>query len=401
MPTYKYRCRTPGGRLQAGFVDAVTPDDAVTALTERGYEILVLEPYVPNVAERTISILNRVKAKDLVVLSRTLSVMMSASVPLVDSLKNISLQTQNPKLKQVLLDVTSEVEAGARLSDALERHPKIFSSFFVNMIRSGETSGQLEEILEYLADQQEKDYDLASKVRGAMMYPAFILFALVGVGFVMMSFVIPKLLDIFKEAEVELPLPTRFLIAVSGFFASFWWLILLLGIGGGVAAVMFVQTPAGRQVWDSLKIRIPILGRIYNRIYVVRFARSLATLIHGGVDQVSALEVVSGVVGNSVWKKLIFETIQEVNEGNSITTAFARSKFVPQIVVQMLAIGEDTGRLQEVLNRVADFFRREVDALVTGLVSLIEPIIIIILGVVVGFMVSAILLPMYSMSNAV
>jgi len=401
MATFKYRCRTPGGRLQAGFVDAVTPDDAVTALSERGYEILILEPYVPNVAERTLSLFNRVKAKDLVVMSRTLSVMMSASVPLVDALKNISLQTENAKLKQIMLDVTTEVEAGARLSDALERHPKVFTSFFVNMIRSGETSGQLEEILEYLADQQEKDYDLASKVRGAMMYPAFILVALLVVGFVMMSFVVPKLLEIFSEANIELPISTRVLIAVSGFFGSFWYLILIGAVGAVIAFAMTVQTPGGRQLWDGVKIRIPIFGSIYNRIYVVRFSRSLATLIHGGVDQVSALEIVSGVVGNAVWKRLIFDTIQEVNEGNSITTAFARSKFVPQMVVQMLAVGEETGRLQEVLNRVADFFRREVDALVAGLVSLIEPIIIILLGVVVGFMVSAILLPMYSMSNAV
>jgi type IV pilus assembly protein PilC len=401
MPTFKYRCRTPGGRLQAGFVDAGTVDDAVAALTERGFEILILEPYTPNAAQRSLSFFNRVKSKDLVVLSRTLSVMMSASVPLVDALKNIAFQAQNPTLKQVMLDVASEVESGARLSDALERHPKVFSGFFVNMIRSGETSGQLEEVLEYLADQQEKDYDLASRIRGAMMYPAFIIVALVVVGFIMMSFVIPKLLEIFSDSNIELPLPTRILIAVSGFFSHNWILILIGGIILGVVGAIAYHTPRGRQVWDEVKIRIPIFGKIYNRIYVVRFSRSLSTLIHGGVDQVSALEIVSSVVGNEAWKRLIFETIREVNEGNSITTAFARTKFVPTMVTQMLSVGEETGRLQEVLDRVADFFRREVDSLVAGLVSLIEPIIIVVLGGAVGLMVSAVLLPMYQMTNAV
>ncbi len=401
MATFKYRCRTPGGRLQAGFVEASTSEDAVAALAERGYEILVLEPYVPNVAVQSLSFLNRIKTRDLVVMSRTLSVMISASVPLVEALKNITLQIQNPKLKMVMLDVTTEVESGARLSDALERHPKVFTPFFSNMIRSGETSGQLEGVLEYLADQQEKDYDLTSKIRSSMMYPAFILVAMVVVGFIMMSFVVPKLLDIFKESNIELPLSTRVLIAVSGFFSSYWLFILI-----GTVVLAFVgsfayQTPGGRQVWDAVKIRLPIFGKIYNNIYVVRFARTLATLIQGGVDQVSALEIVSGVVGNAVWKKIIFDTIQEVNEGNSMTTAFLRSKYVPTMVSQMLAVGEETGRLQEVLNRIAEFFRREVDNHVAGLVSLIEPIIIVVLGIGVGFMVSSILLPMYQMTNAV
>lgn len=401
MPAFKYRVRTTEGLIQAGLVDAPTQTDAADALTERGYEVLILEPYTSGHARTSLSFLNKVKAKDVVVLSRTLSVMISASVPLVDALKNLALQTQNPTLREIMKDVASEVETGSRLSDAFERHPKVFGGFFVNMIRSGETSGQLEGVLEYLADQQEKDYDLTSRIKGAFIYPGFIVTALIGVGFMMMTFVIPNLTNVLQETGAELPFTTKALIAVSGFFAQYW-ILILMAMGGLVVAVQaFVRTPFGRLKWDELKLKLPIFGKLFQNMYVVRFSRSLATLIQGGVDQVSALEIVAGIVGNQVWKKMVFDTIKEVNEGNSITTAFVRNKGVPTMMIQMLAVGEDTGKLQEVLNRVADFFRRELDNTVRNLVTLIEPIVMVVLGLAVGVMVSAILLPMYNMSSAI
>jgi type IV pilus assembly protein PilC len=389
------------GQIQAGLVDAPTQTDAVDALAERGYEVLILEPITAGHTKQGFSFFNRVKAKDIVVISRTLSVMISASVPLVDALKNIAAQTQNPTLREIMREVASEVETGARLSDAFERHPKVFGGFFINMIRSGETSGQLESVLDYLADQQEKDYDLTGRIKGAFIYPGFILFALFAVGFAMMTFVVPSLTKILEEAGSELPWTTKLLIAVSGVFAKYWVLIL---VGIGVLIVMFqvfIRTPYGRFQWDRLKLNVPIFGKLFQNMYVVRFSRSLATLIQGGVDQVTALEIVAGIVGNQVWKKMVFDTIKEVNEGNSITTAFVRNKKVPSMMIQMLTVGEDTGKLQEVLNRVADFFRRELDNTVRNLVTLIEPIVMILLGLAVGVMVSAIMVPLYNMSSAV
>lgn len=401
MPTFKYRVRTEGGRVQAGIVDAPTINDAQGALEERGFEVLILEPYKQKGTQQALSFLNKVKPKDIVVMSRTLSVMVSAAVPLVDALKNITAQTENPALKTIMVDVSGEVEAGSRLSDAFERHPKVFSGFFINMIRSGETSGQLEDVLEYLADQQEKDYDLTSKIKGALIYPAFIMSALVVVGFIMMTFVVPKLTAVLEEANMELPMSTKMLIAVSGFFQNYWYIVIILVVVAVVGLQVFIKTPAGRMLLDKAKLKAPIFGMLFSRIYVVRFTRSFATLIHGGVDQIGALEIVSSIVGNQVWKKMVFETIQEVNEGNSLTTAFRRNKSVPTMMNQMIAVGEETGKLQEVLNRVADFYKREVDNLVANLVTLIEPIVMVLLGVAVGVMVSAILLPMYQMSSAV
>lgn len=401
MTTFKYRVRTPENQLQSGLVDAPTSGDASEALIERGYEILILEPYAPGSVKRGLTIFNRIKAKDVIIMSRTLSVMVSAAIPVVDALKNIAYQTINPNFRMVMQDVATEVESGARLSDAFERHPKVFSGFFVNMIRSGETSGQLEEVMEYLADQQERDYDLTSRIKGAFIYPGFILSALFIVGFIMMAFVVPSMTKILEEAGASLPFTTRALIAVSGFFEHHW-LMILFGI---VCVVILVQvllrTPSGRYQMDRIKIRTPIFGRLFQSIYVVRFARSFATLIRGGVDQISALEIVAGIVGNQVWKDMIYQTIREVNEGNSITTAFVRDKHVPTMMNQMIAVGEETGKLQDVLNRVADFFKRDVDNLVRNLVALIEPVIMVFLGLAVGVMVSAILLPMYNLSSAI
>jgi type IV pilus assembly protein PilC len=402
MATFKYRVRTSDGRMQAGVVDAPNQQEASEALSERGFEIALLEPYAQRgITPSSLPFLNRITPKDVVVVSRTLSVMVSASVPLVDSLKNIARQTTNPNLRAVISDVATEVESGSRLSDALERHPKVFSGFFLNMIRSGETSGQLEQVLEYLADQQEKDYDLTSKIRGAFIYPAFIIGALVVVGFIMMTFVVPKLTGILEEANVPLPVTTRALIAVSSFFTNYWVFMIIGMVLAIIGIRVGIQTPGGRYTWDMMKLRLPIFGKLFQRIYVVRFCRSLTTLLHGGVDQVSALEIVSGVVGNQVWRRMVFDTIKEINEGNSITTVFQQSKLVPSMMNQMLAVGEETGKLQEVLTRVSSFFAREVDNLVANMVTLIEPLVIILLGAGVGVLVSAILLPLYNMSSAI
>ncbi len=402
MTTFAYRVRSPDGRVQAGAVETATREDAQTALEERGYEVVLLEERrAPSAKGGGFVLLNRITAKDLVVVSRTMSVMVSASVPIVAALQNIASQSVNPRLRDLLLNVSAEVEGGARFSDALQNYGGVFGDFYINMVRSGETSGQLTEVLEYLADQLEKDYDLGAKVQGAMIYPAFIVSAMFVVGFIMMTFVVPKLTEILVEAKVDLPFSTRALIFVSSIFSHDWWLILIIIAVVVVALRYWVNTPGGRYQWDRIKMSVPIFGSLFQKIYVVRFARSLSTLSKGGVDMVTALEIVSGVMGNACWKQLIYETIQEVNDGNSIVTAMQRQKYVPRLLIQMLGVGEETGKIQEVLVRVSAFFTREIDNLVANLVSLIEPIVMVLLGIGVGIMVSAILLPLYSLSSAV
>jgi len=387
--------------MQAGMIEANNQQSAMDALVERGLEVFLVEPYVG--AELSVKrfelFLNPVKSKDLVVATRTLSVMVSASVPLTDAVRNIARQTVNPHLRAVLSDVASEIEGGSRLSDALERHSKIFSGFFINMVRSGETTGQLAEVLEYLADQQEKDFDLSSKIKGALIYPAFIISVMFIIGFIMMTFVVPKLTAVLTEAGVQLPLSTRILIATSGFFQSYWYLMILFSIGAIIGFRAWIATPGGKYAWDGFKMRVPIFGLLLRQVYVVRFARSLSTLTKGGVDLVNALEVVAGVIGNEVWKRVVYETIQEVNDGNSIVTAFQRYKFIPTMMTQMLAVGEGTGKTSEILGRLSMFYSREIDNIVDNMTKLIEPIVIVILGLGVGVLVSAIMLPLYQLSS--
>lgn len=403
MPAFKYRVKGSDGSVQAGFVEADKKEVAAEALLSRGYEILLLEgkSSFASGSGQLLGFLNRINEKDLVVVSRTLSVMVSASVPIVDAVRNIARQTEKANFQAILNDIANEIEGGSRFSDALDKHNVVFGDFYINMVRSGETSGQLIEVLEYLADQLEKDYDLNAKIKGAMIYPAFIMSGLVVVAFIMMTFVVPKLTSILEEAKVELPISTRLLIFVSGMFSNYWWLIIMVAVGIVVLFRYWVKTASGRYIWDGIIMKIPIFGGLFQKIYVVRFARSLSTLNKGGVDMVSALEIVSGVMGNARWKQLVFETIREVNDGNSIVTALQREKFVPVMMVQMLGVGEETGKIQEVLMRLSAFFAREIDNLVANMVSLIEPAVMVLLGLGVGVMVSAILLPLYSLSSAV
>lgn len=401
MNKYKYRARLPDGRMKSGIIEAEDPESAQLALEERSLEVYGLERYagVALAQASLLTLLNRIKPKDLVIASRTLSVMVSAAVPIPEAVRNIAKQSENPTLRSVMLDVANELEGGARLSDSLERHPNAFSGFYINMVRSGETSGQLGEVLEYLADQQEKDFDLTSKIKGAMIYPAFIISAMGIVGFVMMTFVVPKLTQTLQEAGVELPWTTKVLIAVSGFFVNYWYIVILLFVGSVVGFQLWVRTPGGKYAWDKIKMNIPVFGTLYREVYVVRFCRSLATLSKGGVDLVGALEVVADVMDNAVWKQLILETIQEVNDGNSIATAFQKRKFVPTMMNQMLVVGEGTGRTSEILGRLSNFYSREIDNMVENMTKLIEPLVIMVLGAGVGVLVSAILLPLYQLSS--
>jgi type IV pilus assembly protein PilC len=346
-----------------------------------------------------IPFLNRVPSRDLVIFSRQLSVMISADVPIVQALKVLVRQTANSGLKTVVANLAADVEGGTKFSAALSRYPDVFSDFFINIVRSGETTGKLDEVLDYLATQQERDYDLSSKIKGAMIYPAFILVSLVAVGIVMMIFVIPKLTDILQESGATLPLSTRILIGTSSIMKNYWW-ALLLGLVGLVGGIRYLITlPLGRIYWDTLKLKLPIFGQLFKRIYMVRFTRGLSTLLTGGVEIVSSLKIAGAIVGNAVYRNLILQTVREVEDGNPITTVFAKSKEIPVMVTQMLGIGEQTGKIDAILARLTDFYTREIENMVRNLTTIMEPLIMLFMGLAVGIMVSAVILPMYSLAS--
>lgn len=402
---FEYRAKNLEGKTISGVIEAVNEAAAIDELTEQGLILLnLVEKSKVSGLKKEIHLpfLERVGAKDMVLFSRQLSVMVSAGLPLVRSLEVLVKQTTNRTLRRIVADITENVRGGARLSSSMAKYPRVFNNFFINMIRAGETSGKLDEVLNYLADEQEKNYDLASKIKGAMIYPAFILTAAIGVMFIIMTFVMPKLTAILMEAGVQLPLPTRILITTANFLSKFWSTMLVIFI---VLLVMIQlglkKTRPGRVIWDVFKLRIPVFGDLFRKIYMVRFTRSLSTLLVGGVPLNSALKIVADVVDNVIYQNLILQTVKAVEEGHSISSVFLESKEVPVMLSQIMIVGEQTGQLDSVLDRMANFFAREVENILGRLTTLLEPMIIIFLGVIVGGMVAAIILPMYNLASAI
>ena len=398
MPIYKYKAINDNDVKVSGLVEAVSLDAAAEIVQEKGYKILSLEEDSSFAISFDIDFFDRIKVKDIAIFSRQFSIMVSANVSMVQSLKILISQTENEKLKSIISDIAHEVDAGSRLSDAFEKRSKVFSDFYISVIRAGESSGKLDDSLNYLADEMEKDYDMISKIKGAMIYPAFVLSGLAIVGAVMMIFVVPKLTNILAETGAALPLATKILMGTSDFMINYWWIFIVFIIVFIIGIKIFTNTERGRYLVDFLLLKLPIFGKLFQRIYLVRFTRSMHTLLTGGVTITDGLKIAGDVVSNRVYKDLIEETIKEVEDGNSISGVFVQNKEIPKMVSQMMSIGEKTGKLDLVLLKITDFYTREINNVLANLMSLMEPIIMVVMGVAVGLMVAAIILPMYNMT---
>ena len=401
MARYEYRATDRGGLTVSGVVEADTVGLATDTLKDKGLNVISLTEKKAGVGQFEINLpmFNKIGVRDLVIFSRQFAVLMGAKVPIVRALNTVASQTETKKLKKIVADVADEVESGISLSVAMANYPNAFSPFFVNMIKSGETTGRLEDVMDYLADQMERDFDLMTKIKGAMTYPIVVIFALVLVGFVMMTFVVPKLTAVLKESGTALPWTTRSLIFTSDFMRKYAVQIVIGAVVGGIGLSYWKKTPKGKRIWDEVILYMPVFGMLLQRIYLVRFTRSFGTLIEGGVDIPASLDVCADVVGNDKYKELIAATKKEVMDGNSIAVVFEKEKVMPKMVSQMMVVGEETGRLSEVLDKLTSFYSRELSNLVDNLVSAIEPIIMLVMGGAVGIMVAAIMLPMYQMAT--
>src|SRR3989338_359261 len=397
---FDFRAKDAAGKDVQGVIDAPSLQAAEDILAQRQLIVVAITVRPRTSMLLTIQFFNRVKPKELVVFFRQLSTMSAATLPLVSALRILVKQTESARLKTIISEIADDVDGGARLSQAFGRHPEVFNDFYVNMVRSGETSGHLDDVLSYLADQREKDYDLMSRIRGAMVYPAFILSVMTVVGIAMMIFVVPRLTAVLIETGGELPFATRLLIGTSQFMSGYWWLLLVLAVGL-VAGLKYGlhQAPVRRQ-WDWMKIKLPIFGTLFQRVYLIRFTRSMTTLLKGGVPLPRALEITGDVVGNAVYRDLIARTVKQVQDGNPIATEFIASKEVPVMVSHMLSVGETTGQLEQILDRLTQFYSREIDNLVSSLVSQVEPLIMVVMGLAVGTMVAAIIMPMYNLASS-
>jgi type IV pilus assembly protein PilC len=317
MATFNFKALNQvSGRQEAGVIESYNEAQAAEALASRGYQVVSLKEVSARSRIDVLDYFSRITVKDLVAFSRQFSVMVGASVPIVEALKIMSRQIPKPKFRKIVAEVADEVDGGGTLSSSLAKRSKLFSNFFISVVKSGEQSGKLDESINYVADEMEKEYEMNSKIRGAMIYPIFVILMMVGIGILMMMFIIPKMTAIVVETGAELPLATKVLITISNFLIAYWWLVLIFLIIFLLAFRSYLKTPFGRGQFDYLILKLPIFGTLLQMIYLVRFTRSMNTLVLGGVNISTSLEVAGEVVGNRYYQKIIKQTIEEVQSGN-------------------------------------------------------------------------------------
>jgi general secretion pathway protein F len=402
---YEYRALNAAGRTIKGIVDADSSRAARLKLRRNGIYLVELHEEAEAHSEKrdldVFRLLRRIKLQETAVMVRQLSTLLSAGLPLVESFTAVIEQVPNPSLKKIATQVRERVNEGSSLADAFAQHPRVFSALFVNMTRAGERSGTLEIVLERLADFTEKQVAFRHKIAAAMVYPILMTFVGIGVLGFLLGYVIPTVTQIFEDLKQTLPLPTLLLMTASDALRRFWW-VGLVGVALILLAVdRYGRTEAGRLVLDRFKLKAPIFGQLTLKIAIARFSRTLAILLNSGVPVLTSLDIVKNVVNNQVLQHVIAEARDNIREGQDIAPPLRRSQLFPPLVIHMIAVGEKSGKLEDMLLRVADTFEAEVETSVQGLTALIEPLMILVMGSVVGFIALSILLPIFQINQIV
>jgi Type II secretory pathway, component PulF len=399
MASFAFVAReTTSGREIRSSVDAASEQAAIAALLNRNLLVVSIQE---KVAKKGRTQGGKVALQDLVIFTRQLATMIDAGLAMVQSLQGLAEQTSNKAMRDVIKDVCARVEAGDSFSEALQKHPKVFNRLYVAMVSAGEKGGLLAEILARLATYLENTARLRKKVKSAMMYPTVVTVVAIAITIFLLVKVIPVFGEIYSGFGAKLPAPTQFLISLSNIVKKYF-LLLMLGGGGGVYAwLYFIKTKAGRQFWDAKRIKLPIFGVIAHKICLARFTRTLASLVRSGVPILEVLQIVSQTVGNVIMEQAIREASADIERGESISVALAKHPVFPSMVIRMITAGEQTGKIDNMLERISDFLDEEIETTLSGITSLIEPILIVFLGVVVGGMVICMFLPIFKMSEIV
>src|SRR4051812_18715925 len=395
MATFTYTARSFPGEIRTSTLEAQSRDDVIAQLRKQRLNVVKIDEATPKKPRR-----GHIKMRDIVILTRQFSTMINAGLPLVQAMTILAEQSQNKVLSEVMRKVVFDVESGNTVADALSKHPQAFSNLYVNMVAAGEAGGILDTILMRLATFMEKNDALIRKVKGAMIYPAVIMSVAAIAVTVLLVFVIPVFENMFASVSLALPLPTRVVIGLSKALKLYWW-----AIGGGIFGLYisvkkYYATPGGRLAIDRFMLRVPVLGDVLRKSAVSRFTRTLGTLISSGVSILDGLEITAKTAGNRVIQDAIMESRASIAGGETISAPLKKSAVFPPMVISMIAVGEQTGGLDEMLTKIADFYDEEVDAAVSGLLALMEPVMIVFLGVVVGGMVISMYLPIFDMVNA-
>lgn len=403
MSTFQYTARLKDNRLQEGVVSAGSRTEAIKILRDKGLSPLLIREDSRHLitVPSFLQLQAKVKARDMVIFTRELATMINAGVPIAKALSTLHAQCESPTLKKALVEVAKTVESGSPLSDALEKYPKIFSEVYVNMVRAGEAGGILDKILDRLAIQVEKDAAIKSKVKGAMIYPAVIMTMTFGAFIFLMTGIVPKLKGIFDESGAQLPLYTKIMLSISDILQKHGLLLLLLLVIAIVLFTRFIRTPKGKMLFDRTLLNAPIIGKIILKVNIAQFARTFSSLTSAGVSVLEGLKVTSKSLNNSVIRRGIDEATKKVRNGQSISEALEQTHVFPAILTQMSAVGEETGQVDTVLAKVADFYEDEVDRVISSLTSVLEPLIIVVLGGMVGLIAASIFGPISQLTNVV
>ncbi len=402
MPSFHYKARDKFGALIEGTVDTATVEGVAAQLDGLGYiPVFIKEERKGIFSPDFLVQFTRITAQDLIIFSRQFSTLIGAGLPFITSFDTLIEQTENPRFKKVIAKVKQDVEGGSTIADALERHPKVFTNLYVNMIRAGETGGVLDEILERLAILAEHEAETRARVKAATRYPIIVIAATAIAFVVLLTFVVPRFVEIYASFKGTLPLPTRILIWLNKFIKAYWYLII-----GGFTGIIFgvrwyINTEAGRLQWDNIKIRLPIFGPIFLKLAMSRFARIFATLNRSGLPILQTLEIVSATIGNKIISRVIDNVRDSARGGKGLVQPMQVSKVFPPIVTRMIAVGEETGKMDEMLVKVSDYYDIEMEYAIKNLSTLIEPILIVIIGGMVLFLALGIFLPMWDMISLI
>jgi len=402
---YFYQAKDIRGLAKSGVLEASSKEAALEVLNNNGLfptEIKQEGEEKKDFLDRKFNLFSRTSMKDVAMFSRQLSIMIDSNVPPAEAIDALADQTRNKDFKEKIYNIAKDVRGGTPLSKALGKYPDVFSVFYINMVKSGEVSGNLPTILEKVADHLESEYAIRSKMMGAAMYPMVILIIFILIFVVLMIFVIPGLVKVLVESGQELPIATKIIISISDFFVNFWYLVV--GLLAGITAffIYYPKTAKGKDVFDAISLKIPIFGPFLKNLYLTRFAENFSTLISAGITINEALEVVADLIGNNVYRNAIIRTKDRVVKGESISFVLSQQTgVISPLFVQMVSVGEKTGRLDSSLVNVVRFYKRETEIFVDSLSSIIEPILIIGLALMVGFLVAAVLLPIYQISTTV
>lgn len=406
MPVFEYEALAPDGSRSSGVMDAES-EAAVRDRLRHGGKYPVSISRTRATGQSGLFGLNknfsfsRIRVSEVNVFTRQLATLIGAGLPLDSALKGIAEQAEKQAMKQVVSQLKEAVSEGESLSSALGTRPELFSAMYVNMVRAGEAFGSLDLVLSRLADFGDRFEAVRGRLRAAMIYPAFMTLVGAGVLFVLITFVIPDIMQMYARMEKALPLPTQLLIGVGNFLRNYWWLLLIIIVGTAAALKSVINGPAGKKRLDRLWLKTPVVGRVINKNILFRFSSTMASLLSSGVDIVDSLEISKRVVGNVCISAVIDEAIADIRVGQSMVSPFARSEWFPSAFVQLLSVGESSGKLEEMLEKISVSTERELESTTRGLTSLIEPVLIVIMGILVGFIVLSVLLPIFEMNQVV